>query len=513
MRLRLTSRPQVSGWRFMLRRLEHALVRRETLMIDDPQRAQSTALTLGVVVTVLAAAVCAVIALVSPKGTIDDSTKIVADRDSGALYVRVGGRFDPVLNLASARLIAGAPVMPTRVKNSEIAKFPRGPLVGIAGAPQVMSASEDRDSQWSLCNSSQIGVAVPLDPATGLPTTAAPVSTSVIGGPLDMSTSTPLPAHGGRVVSYGGATWLIYLRADGSGVRARVDMSNLVVTSALGIGGTRALPIGRGLFDALTEERALTVPAVAGAGAPPTYPMVSGAKVGSVLRATNLDSTASYYVVLGSGVQKIGQVAATMLRNSNSVGNQTPLEVTPDVLNKAPTSTQLSVDGYPDEPIRIVAESSPITCLRWHRGPNDSSAATTLITGRALPLSSRQRAGMVLPVTAPSSGGATADSVYLPPGPGRFVQIAADNGGSKESLWWLADTGVRYGLDTTLGDGSDRTVDSLGVGDPIPAPWSIVSLFAVGPALSQRDALVSHDGIGPDKHAAALPTALPNQGG
>ena len=38
---RLTAKYQVSGWRFLYRRLQHALVRRDTRMIDDPQRAQA----------------------------------------------------------------------------------------------------------------------------------------------------------------------------------------------------------------------------------------------------------------------------------------------------------------------------------------------------------------------------------------------------------------------------------------------------------------------------------------
>lgn len=37
---RLTAKYQVSGWRFLYRRLQHALVRRDTRMIDDPQRAR-----------------------------------------------------------------------------------------------------------------------------------------------------------------------------------------------------------------------------------------------------------------------------------------------------------------------------------------------------------------------------------------------------------------------------------------------------------------------------------------
>ncbi|MCX5046290.1 type VII secretion protein EccB [Aldersonia sp. NBC_00410] len=508
MRMRLTSRPQVSGWRFMLRRVEHALVRRETVMVDDPQRGQSMALTLGIIAAVLVAAICAVMALVSPQGVIDGSTKVVADRASGALYVRVGERLDPVLNLTSARLISGSPANPKRVKANEIAKYPRGPLVGIVGAPQVVEPNGSADSEWTLCNTSRIGTAVPLDPDTGLPTTATPVSTTVIGGPLDMAGAAGLPTDGARVVSYDGDNWLLYTRADGAGVRAKVDTTDPVVTDALGIDGARGLPIGRGLFDALVEERALTVPSVPNPGAQPRYSLPSDAKVGSVLRTTGLDGEASFYVALDGGVQKIGQVAATMLRSSNSVGNTAPVEVAPDVVKKAPASAQLDVAGYPTNPVRIVPDTSPVTCLHWQRAEGETAATTTVLTGRSVPLTVEQQNAMVAPVTAPGSGGATADRIFMPPGPGRFVQVTADSGGSKETLWWLADTGVRYGIDTTpAGTAQTQPVAALGLDEPAPAPWSMVRLYAVGPPLSQRDALVSHDGIAPDEQAAALPTA------
>ncbi|MDT5333431.1 MAG: hypothetical protein QOF31_4728, partial [Mycobacterium sp.] len=41
-------------------------------------------------------------------------------RDSGALYVRIGDIVHPVLNLASARLVAGTPANPEAVSASAI---------------------------------------------------------------------------------------------------------------------------------------------------------------------------------------------------------------------------------------------------------------------------------------------------------------------------------------------------------------------------------------------------------
>jgi hypothetical protein len=56
----------VSGYRFLLRRMEHALVRRDVRMLDDPLRAQSLSLIAGCVLAVIAIAGCAIVAFVRP---------------------------------------------------------------------------------------------------------------------------------------------------------------------------------------------------------------------------------------------------------------------------------------------------------------------------------------------------------------------------------------------------------------------------------------------------------------
>lgn len=42
-----TTRWQVNGYRFLVRRMEHALVRRDVRMLHDPMRSQSRALAVG----------------------------------------------------------------------------------------------------------------------------------------------------------------------------------------------------------------------------------------------------------------------------------------------------------------------------------------------------------------------------------------------------------------------------------------------------------------------------------
>lgn len=84
-----TTRLYVSGYRFLLRRMEHALVCGDVRMLDDPRRAQSLSLIAGVVLAVIVVAACVVLAFVDSSGTLG-SAPIVMVRETGALYVRVG---------------------------------------------------------------------------------------------------------------------------------------------------------------------------------------------------------------------------------------------------------------------------------------------------------------------------------------------------------------------------------------------------------------------------------------
>ena len=74
-------------------------------------------------------------------------------KESGALYVRVGDSWHPVLNLASARLIAATDANPRPVRESELSRTKRGPLLGIPGAPQLLGSPLPGDeSVWTICD-------------------------------------------------------------------------------------------------------------------------------------------------------------------------------------------------------------------------------------------------------------------------------------------------------------------------------------------------------------------------
>src|ERR1700757_5346001 len=148
--LRLSTRTQVTGYQCLARRTAMALTRWRVRMEIEPGRRQ----TLAVVASVSAALVICLGALlwsfINPSGALNESP-IIADRDSGALYVKVGDKLYPALNLASARLIAGRPDNPHKVRSSQIAEEPHGPLVGIPGAPSEFAPTTPASSSWLGC--------------------------------------------------------------------------------------------------------------------------------------------------------------------------------------------------------------------------------------------------------------------------------------------------------------------------------------------------------------------------
>src|SRR5699024_785289 len=134
MPMRLTTRAQVSGHRFLLRRMTGALVRRDARLLHEPMRAQTRAALGGAVLGVLGIAGFAVWGLFSNPAVLGEEPLVLA-RDSGTLHLRVDDRLHPVTDLASARLILGEPVSPTVVPDTVLDDLDRGPLVGVLGGP------------------------------------------------------------------------------------------------------------------------------------------------------------------------------------------------------------------------------------------------------------------------------------------------------------------------------------------------------------------------------------------
>ncbi len=476
------TRHQVTGWRFVMRRIASGVALHDTRMLVDPLRTQTRAVLMGVVVLVTALVGCFVFSLIRPNGSAANNP-ILADRSTAALYVRVGDQLHPVLNLASARLIAGKPANPTQVKSSELDKFPLGNLIGIPGAPQRLAQNTRKDADWTVC-----------DAASG---TAAGVT--VIAGAPDSTGARASALETGKavLVSNPVGTWLLW-----DGRRSRIDLADHAVTSALGLGTDvhPPRPIAAGLFNAIPESPPLTAPAIPEAGTPARFPVP--APIGGVVESHGLESNSNYYAVLPDGLQQISPVLAAILRNANSYGLDQPPRLGADKVAKLPVSRQLDTSRYPEQRISLLdATHDPVTCAHWSKASGASTNSLTLLAGSVLPIPDRVHTEDLV-----SAGiGGTARRIAMAPGTGYFAQTVGQTASSPAagSLFWISDTGVRYGIDNEAAQGgvtgNAKTADALGLTSPAtPIPWSVLSLYAPGPTLSRADALLAHDGLAPD---------------
>jgi type VII secretion protein EccB len=474
------TRHQVTGWRFVMRRIASGVALHDTRMLVDPLRTQTRAVLMGVVVLVTALVGCFVFSLIRPNGSAANNP-ILADRSTAALYVRVGDQLHPVLNLASARLIAGKSANPTQVKGAELDKFPLGNLIGIPGAPQRMEQNTRKDADWTVC-----------DASSG---TAAGVT--VIAGAPDSSGTRAAAVEAGKavLVSNSSSAWLLW-----DGRRSRIDLADHAVTGALGLGtdAHAPRPIAAGLFNAIPESPPLAAPVIPDAGTPAHFPVP--APVGGVVESHGLENnSANYYAVLPDGLQQISPVLAAILRNANSYGLDQPPHLGADKVAKLPVSRQLDTSRYPEQRLSLLdAAHDPVTCAHWSKASGASTNSLALLAGSALPIPDSIHTEDLVGAGA----GGVASRIAMAPGIGYFAQTVGQNALSPAagSLFWISDTGVRYGIDNETGAaGNTKTAEALGLSQPAtPIPWSVLSLYAPGPTLSRADALLAHDGLAPD---------------
>jgi type VII secretion protein EccB len=483
------TRVQVTAHQFNARRAALGLTLRRVRMESEPGRRQSMAILASITLTAVICLGALFWSFLRPAGSVGDAA-IIADQDTGALYVRVGETLYPALNLASARLIAGTAANPVRVRRSEIDTRPRGAMVGIPGAPTTLNPTTPLRSSWLVCD------AVTKAFGAGAP---EPVTVTVIDGQPDLSERRrTLDKQDAALLRYGEDVWLIR-----DGRRSKVDPSQRPVLLALGVPGdaiTTARPMSRALFDAIPVGPALTVPAIPNAGAPAHFPNAPG-PVGTVVSTPQVGGANTYSVVLTDGVQQVSPVVAQIMQNAT--GTAAPMPVVPGpALAEMPSVTTLDTSVYPDEALHLVdTQANPATCWWWQRADGDPKATTTVVSGPTIPVPA-DKAGQAVSMVKADKNGAQADRVYFGPDYANYVVSTGNDpaAATAEALWWVSESGVRFGVDR-----DPETLRALGLGTPPrPAPWSVLALLANGPTLSKADALVRHDTLPVDMNVQKL---------
>ena len=448
-------RIQLSAYRFLLCRLECALLGGDIHAANALPRARTASLAAGCVLAAIALAGCALLGVLRPHADLGQA-RIVLAQQSGALYVRVGDTWHPVLNLASARLIAATAANPQPVRDSDLARTKRGPLLGIPGAPQLLGEPLAADeSAWTICDAQETG------------------ATTVVIGPTDVSSVRRLASDHALLVApaAGSPAYLLY-----NGQRALVDLADTAVVRALRLEGRVPRPVSQSVLNAVPEAPPISVPRIHGAGGAAAG--LPGIPVGSVLRIARGDGD-EFYVVLAAGIQRIGQVAADLLRFSDSRGTSGTLTVAADAIRAAGIVDALPVADFPDRAPAL--DGGGTLCVASKPAPS-GKFDTAFLTGTGLPVPPGR-----VPVTLSQSDGPgpALDRAYLPPGRSAYAR----GNGRVGTRYLVTDTGVRFAIH------DDDAAHDLGLPAPIPALWPVLATLPSGPDLSRQDASVARDTV------------------
>lgn len=486
----VTTRAQVNGYRFLIRRLEHALIRGDSRMIHDPMRGQMRALLVGVVIAVLITGAAGVLAFFKPTPNFGNST-IMLSKSNGAMFVRIGDRLHPALNLASARLIAGKNDPPKQVDDKFLNTVPLGPSVGVIGAPSSIHHGDDMGmSAWTVCDSTQT-------PKVTEQVGSYSVTTSVTANnPLldnDIREATPAQMV---LTQAGDRTYLIY-----NGVRAEIDPENPALFSALRLGDAELREVSPGLLNAFPLVDPIVPIRIEGVGESTDY-LGSDHPVGSFVRT--LDSRGEQlYVVLRNGLQPVSAATADIIRYGDAYSSTgEPATVSPALVSEVPQVDVLNVAHYPTaSPEFVNTEPDSVVCMSWQRGSSAAVAENRLLIGHRLPIPPDAKP---VPLATADGSGPGLDSVYLKPGTGEFVQATGGDPDSRAmgQLFYVSDLGLRFhikDLPTAAALGVVGVKQPGGTEEtPQPAPWPVLSLLPPGPELSQQAALIAHDGMPAD---------------
>jgi type VII secretion protein EccB len=262
-----------------------------------------------------------------------------------------------------------------------------------------------------------------------------------------------------------------------------VNLADAAVERALGPEGQVPRTVSPLLLNVIPEAPPLAAPRIPDAGIRGSSSL-PGFPVGSVLRVARTGGD-EFYVVLTDGVQRVGQLAADLLRFTNSQGTRLVMSVAPDVIRKAPAVTRLPVSGFPDQARNPPPTDDGPVCAGWTYAASGNVDVSFSVGG--LPLSGGE--GPAALAQADGKGPAV-DAVYLPPGRSAYVRATGLSGGNVHAgtRYFISDNGVRYAVH------DDDAAHDLGMPDAmIAAPWPVLAKLTAGPELSRANASVARD--------------------
>ncbi|GAA1736412.1 type VII secretion protein EccB [Luedemannella helvata] len=437
---------QLHSHQFALQRVVGALAMRDPDPVASPLRRMGGALIGGILVAAVALAAVGVYGLLRPGGNDAwrDGDAVIVDEKTGARYVYRDGLLHPVLNQASALLLAGSP-RTVVVAGASLRDVPRGAPLGIPGAPDPLPAADALVTDgWLLCSRTVGG-----RPESVLDLGAGPAATS------------PLGPDEGLLVSAGDEQYLIWQRH-------RHAIRDKGVLGALWA-GEPVVPVAPALINGIPPGPDLASLTVPDAGHPAAF---GRALVGQVLKYESLTGSVQFLLALADGLAPITPVQAGLLLGNgvNTSGRAT--EITVGEYDRARKAAPFTPGAGPDLPAAVprLARVAGGLCASFV----DDRTAPEVVVWQGPPVAPGEaRTGGVW------QGAVVADAVRVAPGRGAVVEAASAPGAAGGALAVVTDQGVRYAVP------SADALAALGYSGvrPTRLPAALVALIPGGPAL------------------------------
>ncbi|GAB3987996.1 type VII secretion protein EccB [Actinoallomurus acanthiterrae] len=455
-----TRRDLYQAHKLMMQRVGLALLQGEPDVSESPMRRLSVAAFSGAMVAVLLAAVFGVMGFISPGGAkgLDQGGMVIIERETGTKYVydTNGKRMLPVLNFASAKLALNSSSTQQRVvSRKSLAKFSRGPMIGIPGAPDSLPDPDHLIKKpWSVC------VRNGNTTAGGTRSVTSLVAGTNVGGGF-------IGADQAVVVQVSGQSYVIWHNQ-------RMHMT-LPPDQASSVTKVQPAPVSRSWLNPIDPGTDFVAPPVGNRGQD-----VSGA--GSVGQVFKVPSGA-YYVLLSDGFAQVSGTQAILLLaepDTKRLAYHGQAAVARDTdfgtVTSKPSSQHLLDSRLPPTLPDFVPWDPSVPLCAVYSDTDKGSTSARLSIGGSLP--------NIQATTADQS--TTVDQVILPPGGAALVGLLpGPNQLSAINSWYVVnDAGVCFPLS------SKDTAEKLGykVANAAPIPKGVLQLMPTGPTLDPAKA-------------------------
>jgi type VII secretion protein EccB len=467
-------RDQFQSYQFSVRRVISSLVLHETDPAQPPLRRMSGATFGGVMIAVLVLAVAGVIGVVKPSSTStwQDGGKVIVVKETGARYVwladqKTGKHYlYPVTNFASGALLANSTAT-IYVQAKDILNAPRGPLLGLPDAPDVLPPTDQLlGAPWTLCSLPAQTISGETTPNTALVVGRARTSGTPVGQSAFLldNTESRDKAHEYSLVWHGHS----YPIPDPA-----------PVLEGLTLHGQPQIQVGAAWMSALPAGKPLAVANVAGRGQHST--LVRGGVVGEVMVVQSAGGS-QYYLLGQKHIQAITPVQADITLADPTVqktvyGGRRPKAVPLSAAEANSVPQQGLPAPDPTNPpatkpamASVNSDQSTVCASFNNAGLVPDVAVQAAVEGAALAPATQQRT---------QNGTVLANRVVVEPGWGSIVESMSSPTATSGSLFVVTDEGRRYGI------ASDDALQALGYSGvaPIQMPASLVARIPAGDAL------------------------------